>query len=178
MKRFLAIFATVFVVGVGAQAGFLIDPYMSYIMSGKSTLAGGDYNVTGSDMGARVGWSMLGFGVGVDAAVSGTYTYKDATTTSDATQSQMGLFVSYKFPILFRGYASYMMNIKGTASTSTVYASGTKMGVQYTGLPFIALGVEMFTGSYKEIESGGSKSSTTGSETQTRLALSVPFDLL
>lgn len=174
MKKFFAIFATVLVVGVGAQAGFLIDPYMGYALSG-STNSGA--KVSGSDMGLRLGLSTMGFGYGVDATVSGTYKHESLGVTTNYNPSHMGLFLSYKFPIIFRGYATYFLNSKITSGSTSITGNGTKIGIQYTGLPFIALGVEMYTMNYTEQDVAGVKSSTSGSESQTRLAISVPFDI-
>ena len=158
-------------ISIQAQAGILIDPYVGYIVSGD---ASGE-SVKGNEMGARLGWTMLGFGIGVDAVLAGTYNYE---TSGDFKPSGAGVFVSYTFPILVRGYVAYSpgMKLKGDPST-TVTGNATKVGVQYTGFPFIALGVETLSYSTTEVEIGGVTSSATGTQSQTRLAVSVPFNL-
>jgi hypothetical protein len=70
------------------------------------------------------------------------------------------------------------MNAKLTDSNSdSITGSATKIGFQYTGLPFVAIGVETFNMKYSEYDSGGTKTNISGSQSQTRLALSVPFDI-
>lgn len=172
MKKFLASFAALFLVGVSAHAGLLIDPYMNYAVSGSTSTS---YDVTGSEFGARLGLSTLGFGYGVDFVAGGSLTYKNSTTSTSYTPSGYGLFLSYKFPILVRGYASYMLESKITANGSATKGKATKIGIQYTGLPFLAIGLETFSGTYTE--TNGTALSPNTTDSQTRLAISVPFDI-
>lgn len=152
-----------------ANAGIMLEPYISYIVSGDSS----GESVKGTEMGARVGWSTLGFGLGIDAAVAGTYTYE---TSGDYKPSYVGVYASYTFPILVRAYGAYLPGAKLKNDTSTVTGNATKIGVQYTGLPFIAIGVETVSYNATEVEIGGSTFSASGSQTQTRLAVSAPFN--
>lgn len=172
MKKFLASFAALFLVGVSAQAMFLIDPYLNYAVSGSTST---NYDVSGTEFGARLGLSTLGFGYGVDFVAGGSLTYKNTTTSTAYAPSGYGLFVSYKFPILVRGYASYLLESKIAANGNTTKGTATKIGVQYTGLPFIAIGLETFSGKYTDTNGTALSPSTTDS--QTRLAISVPFDI-
>lgn len=174
MKKLFITFTTLFFVGVSAQADILIDPYIGYI---ASATASNNFTATGSDMGVRLGWTSLGLGLGLDATIAGTHTYKDPTTTTDYTVANTGVFVSYTFPILVRGYATYFVNSKLTTTGSSFSGAATKLGAQYTGFPFIAVGIEVISLSYTEFETGGVKNSVTNSGSQTRLALSVPFNL-
>jgi hypothetical protein len=142
MKKIFLSFVALILVGAGAQAGILIDPYFGYVVSGSDS---NSKTITGSDMGIRLGWTTLGFGVGVDATVSGSYTYKNALGSTSSTPAHTGVFVSYQFPILVRGYATYFLNTKTSETVNSNTGNGTKIGVQYTGLPFIALGLEILT---------------------------------
>ncbi len=176
IKKIFLSFTALVLIGFSAQAGFLVDPYMGYMVSGSNN---NNFTISGQDMGIRLGWTTLGLGLGVDATVAGKYSYKNGTTT-DYSPSHTGVFVSYTFPILIRGYATYFFSSKVSSSSPTSVSTtgnGTKLGVQYTGLPFIALGIEYYTMNYTEVEISGSKMSASGSESQTRLALSVPFNL-
>lgn len=174
MKKLLATITALTLLSFSTHAGILIDPYIGYIVSGSTST--GD-TVTGSDMGARLGFTNMGLGFGADATVAGTHTYKNGGVSTDSTRSNTGVFVSYHFPILVRGYATYFVNSKISSSTATLTGNATKLGVQYTGFPFIAIGVEYFNANYTELDSAGVKSSVSRSESQTRLALSVPFNL-
>lgn len=177
MKKLLSIFAITLLAGVSAHAGFLIEPYFGYIASGTAT---GNFTLSGSEIGARLGWDFLGFGAGLDAAVSGTTTFTPSSGSAiNYTPADYGVFVCYKFPILFRVYASYFPTTKETDSTGA-YENGnaTKIGVQYTGLPFIAIGLESFSENQtKYTNAAGTSSTVTGTESQTRVTISLPFSI-
>lgn len=176
IKKILIIIALIFS-GFGAQAGFLIDPYLGYIVSGSNNAGS---SLSGTDMGLRLGWTTLGLGLGVDATVAGTYTYKNGGSSGDYTPMHTGVFVSYTFPILVRAYVTYFVNAKVSTSSpvsAAVTGNANKIGVQYTGFPFIALGVELYSMNYVEAELLGIKAAASGSESQTRVAISVPFNL-
>ena len=172
MTKMILGLVSIILFGASAQAGIILDPYLGYAVSG-STSSGS--TVTGNDMGVRVGFNNLGFGLGLDATLAGSYKYENSGVSNSMTPAHMGVFVSYAFPVLVRAYGTYFVNSKVSDSTTTVTGNGTKIGVQFTGLPFIAVGVEMYTMNYTDLEISGIKGSASGSETQTRLAISAPF---
>jgi hypothetical protein len=175
MKKFLTILSLGILTTSAAHAGFLVDPYLGYIVSG-TTSATPAPTVSGNELGVRLGWDWMGFGAGLDATVSGTYSYAASGTTTSMTPMHYGLFASYKFPILFRAYATYFTNTKESQdSNNYITGTATKIGVQYTGLPFVAIGLEMYSGTGKDRTTAGVTSSFTGTESQTRLVISAPF---
>ena len=172
MKKLILGFVSIVLLGATAQAGIILDPYLGYAISGSNSSGS---KVSGSDMGVRLGFNTLGFGLGLDATLAGTYKYENNGVSGDMTPSHLGVFVSYAFPVLVRAYGTYFVNSKISDSTTTVTGNGTKIGVQFTGLPFIAVGVEIYNMNYTDVEISGLKASTSGTETQTRLAISAPF---
>lgn len=175
MKKFLSV-AVLFLGMSTAHAGFLLDPYFNYVASGSADFASGA-SVTGTELGARLGWDFMGLGVGADVLASGKYTYSLNGTTADSTPSYYGVFVSYKFPIIIRAYAAYLLSNKENISGGDFKGSGMKLGVQYTGLPFVAIGLEYFSSSYDKIEAGGVSVSQTNKASHTAVAISFPFVL-
>lgn len=176
MKKIFSIIALTVFCGTSAHASFLIDPYLSYMTSGSSSISSTS-SITGNELGTRLGWEFLGFGLGLDALISGKYTYSTAGTNTDVTPSYMGVFASYSFPILVRGYISYLVNAKETMSAGDYYSgTGTKIGVQYTGLPFVAIGLESYSGSYNNYTSAAGVSSTrSDTASHTNLTISLPL---
>lgn len=166
------IFFGILLLSTVANADVLLDPYLGYVISGSNT---GGAKVTGNDLGVRLGFNTLGFGLGIDATLSGTYKYESSGVSTDATPSHQGVFVSYAFPILVRGYATYFVNSKLSSGAFTYKGTGTKIGVQFTGLPLVAIGLEVLTSKYTDLEFSGSTVSISETETQTRLAISAPF---
>lgn len=173
MKRLILTFFSLLLLDSTASAGVLLDPYIGYAVSGNY----GGGSVSGYDLGLRLGLSNLGLSAGADVTLAGKYTYKSNTGSGDAKPLHTGVFVSYTFPVLVRAYATYFVNSKVTTDTSIITGNGTKIGVQYTGLPLVAVGVELYSMNYSELETGGVKLSTSGSETQTRIAVSLPIVL-
>ena len=181
MKKFLSIAILSLLTGMStAHAGFLLDPYFSYAVSGTNSGLT-DSTMTGSELGARLGWDMMGLGFGVDGIVSGSYTYKQNSVSSDIKPSYYGVFVSYKFPIVLRGYVSYLLSSKETMTVSgidsTLTGTGTKVGIQYTGFPFVAIGVEYVSSKYDKVEFGGLSITQSNDANHTAIALSFPFVL-
>lgn len=177
MKKLLGVLTISFLTTLSARASVLIDPYFGYMTSGSASFAPGA-SETGTEIGARLGWDFLGLGVGLDTILSGKYTYASSGVNVDVTPSLMGLFVSYKFPILVRGYATYFITAKEKNTAGDVYSgTATKIGVQFTGLPFIAIGLETYSGSYKDYTpAGGSSGSASETSTHTNFTISAPFN--
>lgn len=159
-----------FSVSFQAQA-ILIDPYMGFVTSGNMEQSGNDIKITGQTIGARLGMSTLGFAVGVDY-MTGSLTYSGAVK-STYTPGHLGLFVSYDFPILVRGYATYFP-VGVLNGDVKLEGNGTKLGVMYTGLPFVAIGLELLNMSYSKTDGNDMAKAT---EKVTLLAISLPLDL-
>ena len=176
MKKLLAVFGITLLTGLSSNAGILLDPYFSYKMSGSASFSPGS-SMAGNELGVRVGYSVLGFAVGVDTTLNGKYTYSNAGVTSDSTPKNIGIFASYDFPILVRGYFAYLVNAKESFTGAEYTGTGTKIGVQFTGLPFLAIGLETVSLSYKDLSAAGVTTSVSETGTHTNLALSMPFSL-
>ncbi len=175
MKKLLAVFGIILLTGLSSNAGILLDPYFSYKMSGSASFASGS-SIAGNELGVRVGYSVLGFAVGVDSTLSGKYTYSNAGVSADRTPKNIGIFGSYTFPILVRGYFTYLANAKESSTVAEYSGTGTKIGVQFTGLPFVAIGLETVSLSYKDLSAAGVTTSVSETATHTNLALSMPFN--
>ncbi len=165
-----------------AQAGILLEPYIGYVSGESKQTTTAKY--TGTALGARVGYTFLfGFAAGIDYTLSNLT--DDSTPSSELSSSNLGLFVAYKLPILFRAYATYVpspiLSSKSSGTTNTLKSGNTlKLGVGYTGLPFVNLNFEYQTGTYSEVESGGATFPFSPNLTTSAFAISIsaPFDLL
>lgn len=123
-----------------ANAGILIEPYVGASTSTMTVMQGSTEipaeTNSGSTTGMRLGWGMLGLHAGIDYQMDKV----------DGTPSTLtGIMVSYKLPILFKAYA--VKYIKYT-SDGEDYSSGLnamKVGVGFTGLPFVHLNLEYGT---------------------------------
>lgn len=163
-----------------AQASLLLEPYVGYVSGSSKTTSSS--NFTGTEYGARVGYSVLGFAIG--AEYDATSFTDDLTPKDNLSSGDLGAFVAYKFPILLRVYGTYFpaSEIKAESNgTTSTYKSGnlTKLGVGFTGLPFININVEYILGSYSKVVSAGTEVSLDPKLTSSAFALSIsaPFNL-
>lgn len=168
MKMLVSLFVVLMGYGSVTQAGLLLEPYATVIMTGKT----GSSDLTGNVLGGRIGWGFLGFSVGLDAELAGGIKSGSGST---ATPGSMGVFAAYQFPILLRGYVTYSPAFKATASGVENTGTSTKLGVQYTGLPFVAIGVETVSYNVSKIKSGGVETDVDVNGNYTGLVISVPF---
>jgi hypothetical protein len=125
-----------------AQAGFFIEPYLGYL-TGELEVGSFELDYSGTSYGARLGGSTLGILYGIDYQAG---TYKAEGSESDSSWSAYAL-VGYDFPILFRAWYAHLVEADGDGDYS-----GSKLGVGFTGLPFLSVNLEMVT--QKDDDSG------------------------
>jgi hypothetical protein len=144
LKTLLAV--AVLAIGLNANAGLYLDPYFGTAISGQWD----DYDdFSNTDMGLRVGWGMLGLSFGVDYRMT-NIEFDDAAFSSAAKVdgSLLAAYVGYEFPIMLRVYGEYIISESLDTDdlgggTEFDGASGTILGIGYTGLPFVAINFEM-----------------------------------
>lgn len=173
---------------ISAHAGIYLEPYVGYAV-GKST---GSFNVVsigtstidssskGAVFGGKLGYSVLGLALGVDYS---RFNSKDkdnsgATADSSSVSTDMGAFVQYTLPIMFKVSATYIFkssNVADDDSKST--GKGFKVGVGFTGLPFIAINLDYVSLKYNEATAPGATiDSVDMKSTATMLSISVPWN--
>ncbi len=136
------------------NAGVLIEPVVGYSLlklDGDNSGNGG-----GGSVGGRLGYQNLGFQLGVDYLRS-TYGIDNDDYKSDFAMSEFAGFVGFEFPILLRVYAGYIFQAtagtkyrgdlgigQGTQTYDMEFdkGTGTKLGIGFTGLPFVDLNLE------------------------------------
>lgn len=158
-----------------AQASLRVEPFLGYHMGNDKNTPEND--VKGSEMGARVGFSTLGFALGGELS-KGMYEV-DSNPSQDLEPTNMGVFASFEFPILVRVYGTYIFNSKSDYSSYEIEGNGTRLGVGFTGLPFIAINVEYINMKYDDCS--GSALCAAFGEYKTSMYginVSLPLDLL
>lgn len=152
MKKLLAIFAlSAFSVSL-AHAGVLFEPFVGF-ENGSYEVGSSEGDVAGATYGARLGMTTMGFMFGGEYSLTAGKRKPDgATPDSDADLTDTGVFVGYEFPVMFRIYATYFVSSKlDDENLNDDYkGTGTRIGIGYTGLPFIAINVEMINRTYDE----------------------------
>jgi len=149
MKLLIAFLISVLSIAV-ARADLLIEPAVGYNI-GKFD----DTTVTGLGYGGRLGYTMLGFQLGVDYLQS---SMSDSDSNKYST-TDIAAFVGYRFPVLFKVYAAYIFSataeVKGDDDFDFEKGSGQKVGLGFTGIPFVDINFEYRTVSYKEYTAAG-----------------------
>ena len=160
------------------KAGLLLEPYVGIMPTGKITDDDEDYkhDKMPTVLGARVGYTKLGFNVGLDYMMAQGIEFKNVTQEYDL--SETGIFVGLDLPILLRGYVGYIVNSNLEGSiTKYEKGNGFKVGVGFTGLPFVSLNLEMRNVSYDKVVISGQKSDTDLDYQSYLLSVSLPLKL-
>ena len=104
--------------------------------------------------GMRLGYSSLGLAVGLDMSVSHLRSLYKENFQAFKNQETLnfylpGLFVSYKFPLLLRAYATLIpqaiTQLKSHKEEKNLYCKqsrGVKLGISYLSLPFLSVNLE------------------------------------
>lgn len=162
---------SIFSIGSAAQA-IVVEPYYTHFISGEDS---NGTELSGHEIGLRLGYDIATFSFGLDYAATGKGKFEDVA--GEYTPSGYGLYAAFDFPILVRAYASYMINYEYKADGGKFLGNGTKIGVQYTGLPFVAIGLETVKYSFDEFESNsGATVNADDSIEYTGFAISVPLE--
>lgn len=130
-----------------AQAGTLLEPYAGMTFgSNYSSSDISDGEISGTVVGARLGFQQLGFMVGVDGRRSSFELKPKSGTDSEYTFNQLGFFVGYDFPILLRFWLSSVISLEGqdneNSSNKLTGGSGTVLGIGYKVMPFVSINFE------------------------------------
>jgi hypothetical protein len=178
-----------------ANAGFLIEPYLGYTISGEGEQLSSntDLDWNGVEFGGRLGLTYLGLMAGVHYGMSSfeweeTNTVTNTVTKDDNKMTNIGAFVGFEFPLLIRVWGTYIFNSEveddlGADIGDTLDGTGYGLGVGYTGLPFVSLNLEYRSLTYDESTdvSTAITSQLTGNSEVTAstilLSISLPFSL-
>ena len=183
-----------------SHAGLLIEPYLGYAIGGdgESTFTPTTVNHTysGLNYGARLGYSNLGFMIGLDYSASShdlegkitsspTYSAKDGID-----RSQIGIFVGFNFPVMLRAWGTYYFGAgfdgaDAEKSGDQVYdntdevgdGSGYGLGVGFTGLPFVSINAEYRTFEYDTSNHGAATVANFAGAKLSEILLSISLPL-
>lgn len=155
-----------------AQAMFMIEPYLNIVASGEYEQdATGTTDLSGMVYGARLGASMLGLMGGIE--------YMGGKVEDDNNDefkpADIGVFVGYELPILLRVYGTYFVKSKWTVDDSDFEGTGVKVGVGYTGLPFVSVNVEYGTWDHGDIDGATAPTGTALKSKLVMVGISLPL---
>lgn len=178
-----AFLALSFLVITPAKAGVLIEPVLGY--SFKSFEVDGpdtskEYG-SGVSYGGRLGYQNLGFQLGLDYLKS-SIGLSDNDFKEDLATTEWAAFAGFEFPILLRVYAGYIFSaqaeteIAGGEKVKFQDGTGMKLGVGFTGLPFVDINFEYRKGTYTKFKMPGADDADTDFSAF-MVGVSLPFVL-
>lgn len=180
MKKLLIALALTMGFSGVAHAGILIEPYLGY-ESGKTTDVDGKFD--GVTIGGRLAYKTpVMLWVGVDGAfgVSGKSKPDSGTGYSDVDQKHNTFYgvVGIDLPILLRGWVGYgfsdQIKLEGSAD-STYKGKNFKIGLGFTGLPFVSLNAEYIKGKVDEYSGNLANSGLDTKYESVQLSVSLPL---
>ncbi len=161
-----------------AQAGFMIEPYVGYEMGTITHKNDPDMETKGTYYGGRLGYDFVGLKFGLDYQ-TGTENVEQGTSSASDGYSftDMGVFAGFEFPFLLQVYVSYFFDstakFKGSINPKEFAGNGTRVGIGWTGLPFVSINLEYATRTYDEYDGSSLTDNVAGKFTG--LSLSIPL---
>lgn len=178
----LFILVLAFLIIPQSQAGVLLEPVLGYSLHKHEIDSDGESEEKGNgvSMGGRIGYQNLGFQLGIDYLRS-SIGMDDNDFKEDLTTTEWAAFAGFEFPILARVYAGYIFSaqaeseVTGGNKFKLSDGTGMKLGVGFTGLPFIDINVEYRKGTYSEVKLGSLKDSVDTDFSAFMIGISLPF---
>ncbi|KYG67938.1 hypothetical protein AZI87_01290 [Bdellovibrio bacteriovorus] len=174
MKKLMAVFALILGFTSVSHADLLVEPYLGYEM-GKTKDPDG--KLDGTQLGLRLAyktpimfWAGLDYTLGVSAESK-----PDAGANEDAKRSTAYGVVGIDFPILVRAWVGYgFLNEIKLEDSGKLKGSNYKVGVAFTGLPFISLNLEYLNETFTELD--GNDLATDAKNDSYVLSVSLPLE--
>lgn len=150
MKKLLTVFAVIIGFSSFAQAGIMIEPYLGYEMG---TTKNSNGKMDGSQYGLRLAYKAPVFFWGGLDATMGSLTYKpDGASNSDLKRTTIYGVFGVDFPILLRAWVGYGASNQLKGDSTTMKGSAYKVGVGFTGLPFVSVNLEYLNEKHDDVD--------------------------
>ncbi|HRO66777.1 MAG TPA: hypothetical protein PL182_04345 [Pseudobdellovibrionaceae bacterium] len=171
--KFLSAFFAVVLMSSSAFASLYLEPYIGY-ENGKVESGGSSDNLAGTNLGVKLGYGTFGFAFGVDY-MRGSLK-QDSSPSVTWTNQDMGVFAQFTFPILVKVSGTYFFSTE-MEKDGKATGNGTKIGVGYTGLPFVAINFDMINLNYDKFKNGGASMDIDSDRKTWMLSVSLPLNL-
>lgn len=162
-----------------AEAGLLIEPVAGFSFSKFEPSNLKEFSSNGVNYGGRLGYQNLGFQLGLDY-LSGSENVTSSNIKKSYEHTEWAAFAGFEFPVLLRVYAGYIFAADGETKHKTLgkvsfnNGTGMKLGVGFTGLPFVDINFEYRSGTYDKTKMGGINTGKTDFS-GFMIAASLPF---
>lgn len=156
MKKLLAVVALTLGFVSVSQASVMVEPYLGYEFGKIKDAFQGDVKAT--NLGLRLAYKtpvMLWVGVDGTYGLTGTYDPDASGQPSGDFNRKTTVYgtLGIDLPILLRAWLGYsLVDDVDTGSGGTLKGDSMKLGLGFTGLPFVSLNLEYIKDEYKEID--------------------------
>lgn len=165
-----------------AKAEFLLDPYAGMAFNSSGEIGGGEVGISGTTVGARLGFYKAGFSIGADGRRnSWTLDPDSGADDSNVTFTQLGLFIGYELPMKVRFWGVYIFNMEGVDDDNTelVYKEGSGMvfGFGLKLLAWLSANFEVSNLSTAKYDNGTTEVDLDADYTAYTLSISLPLTI-
>lgn len=153
MKKLLAVVALTLGFVSVSQASVMVEPYLGYEFGKVKDSVEGDVKAT--NLGLRLAYKTpVMLWVGVDATYGLTGTLDTSPSADFNRKTSMYGVLGIDLPILLRAWLGYsFVNEVDTGSPGKLKGDSMKLGLGFTGLPFVSLNLEYLKDEYKDLGS-------------------------
>ena len=184
-KNVILIIAMVFFFQLSqkANAAFYLEPFAGMLLSSSYESKLDEGTLSGSQVGARIGWTNTGLSLGLDGRRTSMQLKTDVSGNDDGefTATQSGFFIGYEFPIRLRVWANYVFSSSATndddSDVSLTGGSGYNVGLGYKLMSFISVNLEMYSLNYETIEFSGGDSAVDFESSGMIIGISIPVSI-
>lgn len=179
--KIIGLFVSIFLFNHSVWGSLLIEPHIGYNVSGSGEAGSTEYEYTGAQYGARLGFQFLGLMTGLDYTKSSPYNFKtkNSGATTKYDRSELGVFAGYDFPLFLRLWGAYYFSNTAERDPSgyEMLGNSQEVGVGFKTFPFISLNLIYRMHNYDEAKTNG-VSSSLNPETKTKeIVVGVSFPI-
>ena len=165
-----------------ADAGLLLEPFAGMSFNSSGELDGGEVKITGTTVGARLGFQKMGFSLGMDGRRNSWNLDPDSgAADSDYAFTQLGFFLGYELPMKVRFWGNYVFNVEGVdvddSSSKLTEGSGMVFGFGLKLLGWLSFNVEISNLSTTRRKTSSGASDYAADYSGYTISLSIPLDL-
>ena len=179
-KLLLAMAFTLGFTGV-AHANIMLEPYLGYEMGKTSDVSSINGKTDAVNLGLRLAYKtpvMLWLGLDGQFGTSGDYKPDSGSNASLKHNTYYGV-VGLDLPILLRGWVGYGFSDElklDSPYSGSLKGTNFKIGVGFTGLPFVSLNAEYIKGNLTKVSEGPSDgTSLSATDESVMLSVSLPL---
>jgi len=174
--------ALYFFVVNSARADLLIEPVAGWNAPTNLNIWDKNYVGNGGSAGGRVGFQKFGFQLGLDYLFS-SIAFQNHDLPKKFNMNEWTIFAGFEFPAFLRVYGGFILSASAETKDSNgdplilEAGSGSKVGLGFTGLPFLDINLEYRRGTWDQYKLDNVKTEKESHYNSILVAVSLPFTI-